>query len=87
MSNIFTKKKSEEHVKRKEIRGYIVPKTMVKKFESKKFEPKKFEPERPSFKLKYRDTKTGEIFTIDLYDEAAYDKMMNNGHAQLLFGD
>lgn len=87
MFNIFGKKKNKESTNHKEIRGYIVPKTMVKKFEPKKFEPKKFEAEKDYFKINYKDTKTGEIFTINLYDDAAFDKMMSNGHAQILFRD
>jgi len=87
MFNIFGKKKAEVHTNQREVRGYIVPKTQVKKFEPRKFEPKKFDPEKHYFKIKYRDTKTGEIFTIDLYDDEAYEKMMSNRHAQILFGD
>ena len=95
MFNTFIKKKSKEKKTNNEIRGYIVPKTMVKKFEPKKFEPKKFElekfeftkfePKRNYFKIKYRDIKTGEIFVIDMNDDEAYDKMMNNQNAQMIF--
>lgn len=87
MFNIFGKKKSETITNQREVRGYIVPKTQIKKFEPKRFEPKKFDPERQYFKIRYRDTKTGEIFTIDLYNDEAYEKMMSNRHAQILFGD
>ena len=92
MFNIFGKKKAEVHTNQREVRGYIVPKTQIKKFEPKRFEPKRFEPkkfdpEKQYFKIKYRDTKTGEIFTIDLYDDEAFEKMMSNRHAQILFGD
>ena len=85
MFNIFTKKKNKEVTKQNKIRGYIVPKHFVKEFKYKMFEPKKFEPEVHKFMMKYRDTKTGEVFEIDLYDHEAYNKMMSNKNAQILF--
>ena len=85
MFNIFGKKKITETSKQKVFKGYIVPKHMTKKFKSKKFESKTFEPKQHSFVLNYRDTKTGEFYTIDLYDDEAYNKMMSNKHAQLIF--
>jgi hypothetical protein len=85
MFNIFSKKKSKTTTKQKVVKGFIVPKHMIKEFKTKKFDPKKFEPEVHSFTIHYRDTKTGEIHEIDLYDNEAFDKMKSNKHAQLIF--
>lgn len=85
MFTIFGKKKSKETTNRDKIKGYIVPKHMGKNFTPKRFEPKTFEPEKHSFMVKYRDTTTGEIFEIDLYDDEAFDKMMSSKKAQIIF--
>lgn len=94
MFNIFTKKNSKENTNKNEVRGYIVPKYVVKEFVAKKFEPKVFEPkvfepkvfepEKRHCMIKYKDRKTGEVFTIDLYDDESFERMMTNSHGVII---